>query len=99
MDIDKKKDECWDGLRRALAEAYPDDQDMPDKVCCKTEDGVYRYVSQILCANQSRAKRIQKLYNELLDAIEELRKLSERASNAADEVEAEMGDELIGNVL
>ena len=98
VDIEKKKNECWDGLRRALVEAYPDDQSMPDRVCM-TEDGVYRYVSQILCANQNRAKRIQKLSDALMDSVEELRRLSERASDAADDAEESIGDSLIGNVL
>ena len=52
MDTGKETD--WQGLHDAIQDAYPDDPEMADKVCSGEKDSVYRYVLQILCANQRR---------------------------------------------
>lgn len=80
--MDNPERSAWNGLRRAIAEAYPNDPRMAYRICYVDPDGVYRFVSQILCANQRREKRI----NELVDAIDsirdELHKISDKAEDA-----------------
>lgn len=75
---------AWNGLRRAIAEAYPNDPCMADRICYEDADGVYRFVSQILCANQRRAKRIEELMNALDEAKDALYRISSKADDAID---------------
>ena len=92
---DDPKDCAWNGLRRAIAEAYPNIPGIADRVCLAERDGVYRFVSQILCANQRRAKHIEELMNALDEAKDALYRISDRAEdamNAAAEAIGKVGD-------
>jgi len=99
---DNPERSAWNGLRRAIAEAYPNDPCMADRVCYEDTDGVYRFVSQILCANQRRAKRIEELMNALDEAKDALYRISDRAEsamNAASDVIEKVGDVSVQEVV
>lgn len=85
---DKEVD--WHGLHDAIRDAYPDDPGMADKVCSGEPDGVYRYVSQILRANQNRARKIVYLEGLAWELQDALRRISAKVEEQADYAEKEL---------
>lgn len=99
---DNPERSAWNGLRRAIAEAYPNDPCMADRICYEDTDGVYRFVSQILCANQRRGRRIEELMNALDEAKDALYRISDRAEdamNAAADAIGKVGDVSVQEVV
>jgi len=85
---DKEVD--WHGLHAAIRDAYPDSPDMADKVCSGQPDGVYRYITQILRANQNRAKKIVYLESLVWELQDALRHINAKAEEWADYADREL---------